>query len=368
LSFFDEGEQSRRGPRPRRPAAATQPAADQRTVMIRRGVAVGLGLLVLILLVVGIRGCLSSQKKTALRDYNRNVTSLVQESDQTGQKFFQTLATAAGTTGATANTTELEPEINALRVSADDLVKRARRQEVPDDDDIKEAQDNLLTVLELRRDGIAKIAGKLASARAQSGADQAVNQITGQMQVFVASDVLYSQRVVPYIKRALDENDVTGQTIPTSQFLPDFSWLDQTQVAKRIGATTAGARQGPAAPGSHGHELTSVSVGNKALEEGGGNQVSAGGNPVFNVKFENQGENDESNVIVKVTIEGSGRPISVTKPVPQTRASTEASVEIPLGQQPPLNTPVTVTVEVQGVPGEESTDNNKKSYQVLFSQ
>jgi len=40
--------------------------------------------------------------------------------------------------------------------------------------------------------------------------------------------------------------------------------------------------------------------------------------------------------------------------------------EIPLGQAPPLNTPVTLNVEVQPVPGESNGSNNKASYQVLF--
>ena len=40
------------------------------------------------------------------------------------------------------------------------------------------------------------------------------------------------------IKGALDDSGVRGQTIPTSQFLPDLGWLDPQQVAKRIGAIT----------------------------------------------------------------------------------------------------------------------------------
>jgi hypothetical protein len=71
LSFF-EGDEPRR-PRPRRPAGGLAAAAppDPQTARIRQGVAAGVILLVVILLVVGIRGCLSSQKKRSLREYNR---------------------------------------------------------------------------------------------------------------------------------------------------------------------------------------------------------------------------------------------------------------------------------------------------------
>src|SRR5205807_6345071 len=81
LSFFEEGGETRR-PRPRRPARGGVAAPpDQQTARVRQGVAAGVILLVVILLVVGIRGCLNSAKKRSLREYNDNVRSLVQESD-----------------------------------------------------------------------------------------------------------------------------------------------------------------------------------------------------------------------------------------------------------------------------------------------
>ncbi len=371
MSFFEEGDQPRRPARPRSPARPTATVApDQQTLRVRQGVAAGVVLLVVILLVVGVRGCLDSQKKTSLRDYSRNVSALIQESDQVGQQFFETLAAAGGRgTGANAtaanNTNQLEPQLNQLRIQADTLVGRARRQNVPDD--VDEAQTNLVLVLELRRDAIGKIAAKLPTARGQSGADQAVNQIAGQMRAFDASDVIYSQRVIPHLKRALDRADLQGQSVPSSQFLPDIAWLQPDQVTRRIGATAQAARQGPAAPGSHGHGLDAVSVGNTDLRESGGNRLTAGSNVVFTVRFSNQAENDESNVNVKVTIEGSGRPITVTKPVPQSPAGETTTTEVPLGQAPPIGKPVTITVEVQPVPGEADAANNRKTYQAFFS-
>ena len=335
--------------------------------MVRRGVAAGVILLVIILLVVGIRGCLDSQKKQSLKDYNRNVAALVQESDQVSQKLFGKLsATGGATAAATQGTATLnaEQDINQVRVDADDLVRARSGQDAPGD--MSKAQQAFLLALSSGATRPRKIAAEAPDRPWNLGPDAAVNQIAGQMQAFLASDVVYSQRVIPYIKKALDGDGVTGQTIATSQSLPDLGWLDPTQVAKRIGAITSNANQGPAAPGSHGHQLESVTVGGTTLKQGSGNKVS-GSSPVFTVKFVNQGENDENNVLVKVSISGSGNPISVTKPVASSPAGAESSVEIPLGQAPPLNTPVTVTAEVQPVPGETDASNNKQSYQVLFS-
>ena len=82
------------------------------------------------------------------------------------------------------------------------------------------------------------------------------------MQAFLASDVIYSQRVVAAIKNALDENEIGGQTIAQSRFLPTrSSWLDRRgRDEARLGAQAAPAarrrRRGTPAPGPHGHGLT----------------------------------------------------------------------------------------------------------------
>lgn len=366
MSFFDEGDEPRR-PRPRRPTAgaATAPP-DPQTARVRQGVAAGVVLLVVILLVVGVRGCLDSAKKRSLREYNRDVASLVQESDaQVSRPFFDALS---GTGAAAGDTANLEAQVNQLRVTAEDLVGRARKLDVPDE--MKPAQRNLVLVLELRQDALRKIAAKIPSAQATGSASEtAVRQITGQMMQFLASDVVYSQRVVPYVKRALDDNDITGQTIATSRFLPSIDWLNEQEVATRLGASVSpGRRRGPIAPGSHGHGLSSVSVNGQDLSQDEANRVPAAPNLAFTVSFENQGENDEQAVVVKVTLEGAGRPIAAQTTVPQSPAGETSTAEVVLRQAPPVGQPVQMTVSVEPVPGEASSDNNRATYPILFTR
>jgi len=47
--------------------------------MLRRGLALGAGLVVLILIVLGVRGCLNARQHRALSDYANNVTQIVEE-------------------------------------------------------------------------------------------------------------------------------------------------------------------------------------------------------------------------------------------------------------------------------------------------
>ena len=366
MSFFDEGDEPRR-PRPRRPAGGVAPAPDPQTARIRQGVAAGVILLVVILLVVGVRGCMNSAKKRSLRDYNAQVASLVQESDdQVSKPFFEALSGSGAASGDTVN---LATQVNQLKIVAEELVDRARKLDAPDE--MKPAQSNFLLVLELRRDGLRKVADKIPTAQSSGNqSETAVRQIAGQMQQFQASDVIYKVRVVPYIKRALDENDITGQTIPDSQFLPSIEWLDESTVAQRLGASApAGARRsGPPAPGSHGHGLTNTTVNGTELSQDEANRIPASANLTFTVNFENQGENDEQGVIAKVEITGAGRPITAQATVPRTAAGSSATAEVTLRQQPPIGQPVEIKVTVADVPGEADSSNNTATYPAIFTR
>ncbi len=364
MSFFEEGDQPRRSPHPRRPAGGGV-AADSQTVRVRQGVLVGGLLLVAIVLIFGIKGCVNSAKKGSLRDYNRNVRSLIQESDRdVGQQFFGALSGS----GTSDNSLNIETQVNQLRVVSQDLVKRAGRLDPPSE--MRPAQGVLALVLEMRRDALTKIAQKLPNAKATGDTgQQAIIQITGQMQLFYASDLLYKYRVAPAMRKALADAGVEGVTVPDTNFFPSIAWLDRNQVAKALGGTvTASNRGGPVAPGSHGHALTSVSVNGTTLDTGTANRIPAGSNLTFNVTLQNQGENDETGVVVKLSIEGSGPPVTAQATVPQTTKGSEAAVDVPLTQAPPIGVPVTITVSVEPVPGEQMTDNNKQSYPALFTR
>ena len=63
------------------------------------------------------------------------------------------------------------------------------------------------------------------------------------MQAFLASDVIYSQRVAPLIQQALDDNGIHGQAIAPSKFLPVIGWLDPGFVGDKLNPD-AGVSQG----------------------------------------------------------------------------------------------------------------------------
>ena len=52
------------------------------------------------------------------------------------------------------------------------------------------------------------------------------------MELLLASDVIYAERVAPLIEQALASAGITGQTVASSAFLPDVSWLVPQTVAR----------------------------------------------------------------------------------------------------------------------------------------
>src|SRR3954453_20267623 len=89
LSFFDEDDEpTRRAPRPRRAAPAGGLDVDPQTLWVRRGIALGAGLLILIVLFVLVNACQDSRRKNSMRDYNRESAALVSQSDdEVGGQF-----------------------------------------------------------------------------------------------------------------------------------------------------------------------------------------------------------------------------------------------------------------------------------------
>jgi len=326
---------------------------------------------VLVLLVVAVNSCRNSQRENALKDYNRQISAIgTGSAREVSQPFFQLLSDSGG-----GSSQSLETEISGYRVQAESQYRQARDLDVPGE--MRGAQESALMALEWRQDGLRYIAERVRTALGDEGeaADEAIQQIAGQMQVFLASDVSWQTRVIPFIKNALDENEIGGQEIARSTFLPDQAWLEPQTVANALnqqltgGGGDGGANGEPTGPGLHGTGIDATSFGDVTLQPGVSNRLPYTDGSQFTVRFTNQGDNDEFDIKVTVRIQGDGgEPITLSDTVPRLAPSESATVELPLEEAPPLDTAVTVRTTVARVPGEEKVDNNRSEYPVLFSQ
>jgi hypothetical protein len=374
VSFFDDepDEPTRvtRPARPRRAATAggggrdgSPPPADiarRRQFLLFGGLA-----LVALLLLFFVKSCAGTRHKNALKDYNREVTSIVQSSDRTVSKQLFDVLSKGG------QSQDVTVAVNQVRLVAEEDAKRARDLDAPDD--VVAAQHDLEMVMNFRAEGVKNIGDLLTKALSnQPTAVAAIRGIAGQMQMFLASDVVYSQRVAPLIVDALDDNDLHDQAVSPSKFLPNIGWLDAAKVGDKLnpdaGADSSSVT-GEVKPGTHGHGIISVKAGGVALSPTGSgiNRVAAKAPLAVEVTYANQGENDESNVTISVKITGGPKTISTTKRLNQTKAGTQAAVPIQLKSVPPQGSSTTMTVTVKPVPGEKKTDNNTSTYTILFT-
>ena len=368
MSFFDEDDEPRTRAQRRRRASGGDVAADHQTLLVRRAVAAVAIVAIILLLVFVIRSCQSSAKENALKDYNREVSTIGESSSQTGGEFFKLLGE-----GGSDSPQDLQTAVSGFQVQADQQLDQANALDVPDD--MRSAHESLLMALEWRRDGLDYIAERIRTALGDEGdaADEAIQQIAGQMEVFLASDVAYETRVRPFIKSTLDEHEIGGQDIAASRFMPSLDWLQPETVASELGQTLsagAGRDKGePTGPGLHGTNIDSTSYGDTTLQPGEPNQLTYNADTTFAVKFTNGGENDEFDVKVTVKIQGgSGDPITLSDTIDQVAPQASATAEFALEDPPPLGSAVTIRVRVAPVPGEEKTDNNEAEYQAIFNE
>ena len=321
--------------------------------MLRRGLALGGGLLILILLVLGVKGCLDARAHRALSDYSRDVREIVEETQTTSKAFFDQLSNPGE-----LSVTDYVEKVNADRSAMESYASRVDGLSAPGS--MGSAQNALETVYDLRRGAMDEIAEEVSTALADVGAEKATKVITAQMSKLYGSDVVYASIVRPEINRVLGENGIEGDGVPASEFLPEGTkWLDESTVSSALGGVS-GAETGET-EGVHGLGLIGTSIGGTPLVADSSVAVEAGGTPEVEVEVENQGESTESGVNVSVTVAGSS-PVAET--IDSIGPQETETIVIPLTPAPTGT--VEIEVEVASVPGEEVSTNNEATYTVEF--
>jgi hypothetical protein len=328
--------------------------------MMRRRFAAGGAVVLLIIIVLLINGCLKSQKQQSLKDYNRHVGEIAQEFDaQVGKPLFSALAGAGGKSAL-----DVQVQVNNLLGEAQKLTAKAKALSVPGE--MTSAQRDLLLMSDLRVEGITKIAALLPSALGGQS-KQAGPKVAGDMETFLASDVIYSQRVAPLIQQALKANSIHEATTPT-RLLPNIGWLEPNTVISRLTGQAATGSTTGVASGTHGSSLVSVAVGTNTLApEPTLNHITGGGSPTFTVTVENTGSNPETNVKVDVTVTAAGKPIKGSHVINSTQPGTKVNVEIPVSGVP-VGVAAKIEVVVESVPGETNSENNKNTYLAIVGE
>ena len=239
------------------------------------------------------------------------------------------------------------------------------------------AHQSLLIALEWRRDGLDYIAQRIRTALGDSGdaADEAIQQIAGQMQVFLASDVDYETRVRPVdqggARRRRDRRPGHRAVgVPA---------VDRLAAARRRRAASSASssrrapgrdKNEPTGPGLHGTNIDSVSYGDTTLQPGALQPAHLRG------RLDVLGQVHQRRRQRRVRRQGD-RPASRAAAATRSRSATRSTRSRRRPARPPTSPSRSRRRSAprsrspcasRRCPGEEKTDNNQAEYQAIFAE
>jgi hypothetical protein len=332
----------------------------QRQILLRRAIGIGIVVVVLILIIVGIKGCLDARKTRSFENYVSDLSAIASQTSQLSGDFFGKLSDPG-----TDSAVEFRSEIQTDRGTAENLASRVDALDAPGE--LSDAQNQLELAYRLRAQALTGISDQMATALGNPGPDRnrAIASISDYMQYFLASDVLYKQ-AQGQIDAEL-QNQGIDEKAPASVFMGDPTrWLDSLQVSTALSAISSGTQ---ASKGTSGLAIvqTSVKPGNVQLSPDTPATISGGTSGAqINVQVSNQGTVTEKGVGVSYSLTGGPQTIQGNTTIGSIAAGAIQTAPLPIHPSPPRNTPLTLEVTVNPVPGEQITTNNRFTYQLTF--
>jgi hypothetical protein len=331
----------------------------RRPYLARRLMALAIGVLIIVLLVLGVRGCLNARKERGFENYVSDLAAITAESQQLSNEFFERLENPGDLTDLA-----FKAEIAADRGTAENLLQRVQGLDAPDE--VADAQGELELAYELRRDGIAGVADQISTALGSEGREDALDRIASYMRYFLGSDVLY-QRARTAIDTAIDEEEIPvaeDERLPDTNFLPDDieNWLEPTALS----STLSGAAGGDCPPGVHGLARVDTRINQTSLTPDALTTVAGGAPYKLEVDAENQGDSEETDVGVEYTLSGAADTIEGSGTITRIEPGTNETAKIDIDPDPPTGEELTLEVTVLPVCNEEIVDNNTATFTVTF--
>jgi hypothetical protein len=357
LAFLDEEQDdvvvADEPERPRRRVGGPQRRRQQ--YLVRRLIGVGVGLAFLILIVIGIRGCLEARSDRALRNYDSDIATIMQQSEQSGKDFFQVLSSPS----SGSSSIDVRNQVLAQRDASSTLLDRAQGIGAPGQ--MHDAQAAVEQTLTLRRNALSAIASNVTQAAARTQTASAITTIENAMGALYASDVIWTQIGSPEIKRVLKDEGVDGQPLPPGKFMPANAtdYLNQATLVTKLDAITG--QSTTTTGGVHGLQLESTTIGGTTLQPDTTNNVASDAQEI-DISVTNSGDSDESGITVDATLGGS----ALHGTLQSLSAGETGTVKIPLTSKPVPGSDTSLQVVVSPVPGEQLTDNNTSTYTVVF--
>jgi type II secretory pathway component PulJ len=362
FDFFEESdtrESAEERPRRRGPRPPVRPPTGL-TPLLRLVGLISFAILIVLLLIFWVNGCREDQRKDTYTNYVEKVEGYATRSQQLG-RMFNTLLTTRGTKEA-----DVERELSGLAQQQDQITEQARGLDVPGR--LRAQQAHMLDSFDLRANGLSGMTDAFKSTAGSKNANQAGMQLALQMKRFVASDVIWEDLFKEPTKAKLQKLGITGANVPDSIFLPN-SDIATTASMKAVWQRIHEAATGTStcSPRGTGIVSTKVLASGRELSESTRNTIQLTQDLAFAVTINNSGCAQEVGLKVRFTIQQSPKPITKQATISLLNPGEETTAEFRELGLPDLDQATSLTVEVDPVPQEQSTENNSASYPVQFA-
>lgn len=323
----------------------------------------GLALLViLVVLIVVIVQAASTSNETA--DYQRYMTTiadLLKRSDTIGAEL-EDLLTNPGDTSRS----EIQSKLESLAAASERLQVEATKVEAPEELVERGVHEFFLLVMVFRQEGMDELKPALLNALEVEDTEVASEQISHALRYLSSADFLYQEVFVPKARAVLTEKELAGVTVPASKFLSDPDIASTGQVLDLL----AGLKSSGSLQAVHGVAVKKIVAlpDDKEITAGGTFNLTSTADLAFAITVENQGNMDESDIPVEVTLltSESSEPQKITKTIPQLKAKAQTVVTVKGIDPAPYGEVALLRVKVGPVPNEKYMKNNVVEANVIF--
>ncbi len=318
---------------------------------------------VIVLVVVIVVAVTSARQTGDAADYQRYMTSvadLLEQSDSIGGELAKLLTNPGDTSRK-----EIQTKLDQFVAKSADLETQAKALEVPKELLDQNVHQFFVLAMTFRHTGLADLEPSLMNALQVQDTAVAAEQISRALYYLTNSDFLYKEVFVSKATEIVKEKNLTGVTVPSSQFLSDPDLASRSQAQEIIAQLkSTGNLQAV-----HGVAIAKVveQPDEQEIKNGQTYNLTASDALTFLVTVENQGNMAEKDVPVVVTLATqNGEPQKITVTIPELKPGTEVTATVEGFNPTPYGEVATLTVQAGPVTGEKFKDNNSIEANVIF--
>lgn len=317
-------------------------------------------IIVVVVIVFAAKAVIQSGEAADYQTYMTATADILKRSDKVGASITELLTNPGDT-----NRMEIQARLDELAVQAEKLKVETEVLDAPKalvDEGIHQF---LLLVMGFRQTGAENLKLALMNALEVEDTEVPSEQISGALRYLINSDFIYEKVYVPQAKNHLAKKGLSV-SIPSTTFFSDPDLASTAKVLNMLeGLKSTGNLQSV-----HGVALDKVVAmpDNKEITAGGTFNLTLTDQLKFVITVENQGNMDEKNVPVVITLlaAGSAEPQKAKTEIPQIKAKAKVTVEIKDLEPTAYGEVALLNVKVGPVPEEKYSDNNWLEASVIF--